>query len=140
MCGAIEDAITITNKDNPRKRDRVNAVLKGALRKSEHTIQREWQTHDFVLLADDNDSVFSPNQKSNLCMMLNPRSNGTQAVVFKWFVATAIAIDLVFFAMSTEPDLSKKNVESRCHAEGITSTIFLIEHVARLATVGLKLK
>lgn len=140
MYGAIEDVITTTNKDKPRKRDRVNAVLKGVLRKSERTIQRERQIHDFMFLADDNSNDFLPNQKSNLYVMLNPRSNGTQAVIFKWFIATVIIIDLVFFVMSTEPDLSEKNVELCYHIEGITSTIFLIEYAARLATVTESIK
>ena len=37
--------------------------------------------------------------------------------------------------MSSEPDLSQKNVELFYYAEGIASAIFFIEHVARLATV-----
>ena len=73
--------------------------------------------------------------KSFLYTMLNPRSEAWQAKLFKWFITTVIFLDLVFFVISTEPDLSKEHVALCYHMEGITSTIFLLEYIARLITV-----
>ena len=67
--------------------------------------------------------------------MLNPRSNAWQALAFKWFISIVIATDLVMFVVSTEPDLSDEQIEQFQWWEGLTSTIFLIEYLARLITV-----
>lgn len=64
--------------------------------------------------------------------MLNPRSNRPQAIVYKYFMATVILLDLLFFIIGTEPDLSKHSKHIFQKAEGVTSSIFLVEYVARL--------
>jgi len=69
---------------------------------------------------------------SYMYSMLNPRSNRTQAIVYKYFIATVILVDLLFFILSTEPDLSHKQKHFFKVAEGLTSSIFLVEYIARL--------
>lgn len=69
---------------------------------------------------------------SYIYSMLNPRSNRTQAVIYKYFIATVILVDLLFFIISTEPHLTKKQIHFFKIAEGVTSTIFLIEYMLRL--------
>lgn len=64
--------------------------------------------------------------------MLNPRSNRPQAVVYKHFIAIVILVDLLFFILGTEPDLSTSTKHFFKVSEGVTSTIFLIEYIARL--------
>ena len=68
-----------------------------------------------------------------LYTMLNPRSNQFPAIFFKTFIGSVIAIDLIFFVVSTEPQF--KDNQIFFHAEGITSCIFLVEYLARLWTV-----
>lgn len=62
--------------------------------------------------------------------MLNPRSNQPHALHFKSFIVSIILIDLIFFIVSTEPSMEGNEVFRI--AEGCTSTIFLIEYIARL--------
>ena len=70
---------------------------------------------------------------SFLYTMLNPRSNHTEAVLFKTFMTSTILIDLGFFIVSTEPMFA--NYKTFYYAEGVTSTIFLFEYLARLISV-----
>jgi voltage-gated potassium channel len=64
--------------------------------------------------------------------MLNPRSRRFSAQLYKMFITAVIAGDLGFFIASTEPEL--KDLPIFHTMEGITSTIFLVEYVARLVT------
>ena len=64
--------------------------------------------------------------------MLNPRSHKPQATVYKYFMSTIILVDLVFFIISTEPHLSKPFKHFLKVTEGVTSSIFLVEYIARL--------
>jgi hypothetical protein len=73
--------------------------------------------------------------KTFVYTMLNPRSSEWQAVMFKWFITIVILFDLLMFIISTEPGISDDQRILFQVAEGITSTIFLIEVVARLVTV-----
>jgi hypothetical protein len=73
--------------------------------------------------------------KSLLFTLLNPRSRQWQAVWFKYFISTVILADLIIFVLSTEPNLSDEK-KALCHNwEGVTSTIFLIEYLARIYAV-----
>jgi hypothetical protein len=73
--------------------------------------------------------------KSLLFTLLNPRSRQWQAVWFKSFISTVILADLIIFVLSTEPNLSDEQ-KALCHTwEGVTSTIFLIEYLARIYAV-----
>jgi hypothetical protein len=73
--------------------------------------------------------------KSRIFSLLNPRSRQWQAVWFKYFISSVILADLIIFVLSTEPNLSDEQ-KALCHTwEGVTSTIFLIEYLARIYTV-----
>jgi hypothetical protein len=73
--------------------------------------------------------------KSLLFTLLNPRSRQWQAIWFKSFISTVILVDLIIFVLSTEPNLSDEQ-KTLCHTwEGATSTIFLIEYLARIYAV-----
>ena len=65
---------------------------------------------------------------------LNPKSTQKQAIVFKWFIATVILVDLMLFIISTEPDLSNETQNIFKVTEGVTSSIFLVEYILRLVT------
>lgn len=69
--------------------------------------------------------------RSALYNALNPKSHRRSAVFFKNFISTVIVVDLAFFVLSTEPEL-KKHKKAFYIMEGVTSSIFLIEYVARL--------
>lgn len=78
-------------------------------------------------------SSSSAKTHSWLYTLLNPRSNQPQAVFFKFFIASVILVDVVFFMASTE---EKWNESPIFHIEeGIASSIFLFEYIARLVTV-----
>jgi voltage-gated potassium channel len=65
---------------------------------------------------------------------LNPKSNQKPARIFKWFIATVILVDLLFFIVSTEPNLPQRAQYIFIVAEGVTSSIFLVEYILRLVT------
>ena len=67
--------------------------------------------------------------------LLNPRSNEWQAASYKWFISIVIVADLLSFVISTEPDITEKQMEFFHVWEGVTSSIFLIEYMARLVVV-----
>jgi voltage-gated potassium channel len=71
---------------------------------------------------------------SGLYIMLNPRSNQKIAVTFKAFIVSVISVDLVFFILSTEPNFRGNMIF--LYAEGVTSSIFLLEYIARLIVVS----
>jgi voltage-gated potassium channel len=73
--------------------------------------------------------------KSFVYTMLNPRSNAMQAIVFKWFISIVIVADLVAFVISTEPDLDQHHKQFFYVWEGATSSVFLLEYIARLVVV-----
>lgn len=104
-------------KDGSGRKKR-NAVYRSVFRKtkSQRLVAREKET-----------------QHSFLYNMLNPRSRHLPAVIFKGFIATVIMVDLFFFVMSTEPRY--KNHPIFAYAEGISSTIFLLEYLCRLIIV-----
>lgn len=66
--------------------------------------------------------------------LLNPRSRQWQALLFKRFLSIVIICDMLMFILSTEPSL-KKSQRVFYVAEGTSSTIFLLEYVARLVTI-----
>lgn len=65
---------------------------------------------------------------------LNPRSSQKPAIIFKWFIAIVILVDLLFFIVSTEPNLRKETQYIFKVAEGVTSSIFLVEYALRFIT------
>ena len=73
-------------------------------------------------------------QHSFVYVMLHPRSREWQSEVFKMFITTVIGLDLLVFILSTEPQLQYKYHGWFLAAEGVTSSIFLAEYVARWIT------
>ena len=91
--------------------------------------------HKNSLKIDENTLHTSEKSKSFVYTMLNPRSDTNQAIVFKCFVTIVIIADLIAFVVSTEPDLTEYEKEIFYTWEGVTSTIFLLEYIARLVVV-----
>mmetsp|Transcript_26997 Transcript_26997/g.41419 ORF Transcript_26997/g.41419 Transcript_26997/m.41419 type:complete len:475 (-) Transcript_26997:446-1870(-) len=73
-----------------------------------------------------------------LYSLLNPKSCQPHAVVFKHVISVVIIFDLVSFIFSTEPTL--KDYHIFYVIEGFTSTIFLLEYIARIITITEKKK
>jgi len=68
--------------------------------------------------------------------LLNPHSNQLYARIFKHFIAAVILVDLTLYIVSTD---ERYSVEGQKHqffhrTEAITSSIFLVEYLLRLAT------
>ena len=84
---------------------------------------------------DEDGFAFSRTKKSFVYTMLNPRSNEWQAAFYKWFITIVIVADLLSFVISTEPDITEKQMEFFHVWEGVTSSIFLIEYMTRLVVV-----
>jgi voltage-gated potassium channel len=74
-------------------------------------------------------------KKSFIYTMLNPRSIAWQAITFKWFITFVIAMDVIAYIVSTEPNLTIQQRGLSTSWEAVTSSIFLIEYVLRLWTV-----
>jgi hypothetical protein len=68
-------------------------------------------------------------------IMLHPRSSEWQSELFKTFITTVIAVDLLVFIIYTESTLHDNNILYFRIADGITSSIFLVEYIARLVVV-----
>ena len=75
--------------------------------------------------------------KSTLYTVLNPRSRQMPAVVFKFFISNVIVLDFIFFVLSTEPTIKSNETYVALFeiCEGVTSTIFLLEYLARMYTI-----
>jgi voltage-gated potassium channel len=113
---------------------------------SSHLLQQQHQTHHYHPRAvlktlfstrgggDDQDWKDDLNQKhSYLYIMLHPKSTEWHSELFKHIICAIIVVDLIIFAMSTEPALQEYHVWF-LFADGLTSTIFLIEYIVRLVT------
>jgi voltage-gated potassium channel len=77
---------------------------------------------------------------SLLYTVLNPHSKQWPAVFFKRFISAIILSDLVLFILSTDTKLSNSYKHLFHASEGFASCIFLIEYIARLATIMEKKK
>jgi hypothetical protein len=112
-------------------------VLKEILGKPRRRAERQENIRLGNVLEIDNLPNSNPNQnsKSFIYTMLNPRSSAWQAVTFKRFITLVIIMDLVAFVISTEPDLTQEQINRSYKWEGVTSSIFLMEYLARLFTV-----
>ena len=75
------------------------------------------------------------NRKPFTYTMLNPRSEAWQARCFKWFITIVILADLIGFIVSTEPDITQDQQVYFHIWEGVTSSIFLLEYIARIVVV-----
>jgi voltage-gated potassium channel len=97
---------------------------------------------DDVLEGDDDATPLhqqhaptSTKHHSFLYSMLNPHSRKLQAVLFKRFITLVITTDLVFFVLSTDDSFTYFSDRFYHAAEGIASCIFLLEYLARFATI-----
>ena len=77
---------------------------------------------------------------SFLYLMLSPHSRTWQAVTFKRFITLVIVSDLLLFIWSTDEAFTYLSDKFYRTAEGITSTIFLLEYIGRVYTIGEKKK
>jgi hypothetical protein len=77
---------------------------------------------------------------SQLYTILNPHSKQWPAIFFKRFISIVILSDLVLFILSTDVKLSNHYKKLFHASEGFASCIFLIEYIARLATITEKKK
>jgi voltage-gated potassium channel len=68
-----------------------------------------------------------------LYMMLHERSEVWYAEIFKRFISTLIIGDLLAFVISTEPQIYDDYSTFFRLIEGITSSIFLVEYIARVS-------
>ena len=91
--------------------------------------------HRSSMKIDETTLHTSDNSKSFVYTMLNPRSDTQQAIAFKCFITIVIIADLIAFVVSTEPDLNEYQKEIFYTWEGVTSTVFLLEYIARLVVV-----
>ncbi|CAJ1949281.1 unnamed protein product [Cylindrotheca closterium] len=73
--------------------------------------------------------------KSWMYTLLNPKSLQLHAVIFKYFIATIIVADFLFYVVSTEPVYQKELPPLFAWEEAITSYLFLFEYIARLWTI-----
>lgn len=67
---------------------------------------------------------------SALYTYFNPKSRASSARCFQQFITMVIVVDMIFYIISTEPKF--EGVPMFYYAECITSSIFLIEYLARL--------
>jgi voltage-gated potassium channel len=74
-----------------------------------------------------------PKKFSFVYTLLNPNCTKWQAVAFKSVISTVILVDLVSFILSTEPSLQDYSFVFQ-FIEGLSSTVFLVEYLARVAT------
>jgi voltage-gated potassium channel len=77
---------------------------------------------------------------SLLYTILNHNSKQSSAIFFKRFISAIIMTDLVLFILSTDVKLSNSYEKLFRASEGFASCIFLIEYIARLATIMEKKK
>lgn len=68
--------------------------------------------------------------------LLNPRSRQWQAVAYKSFISIVILTDLCIFILSTDDTFYTNNIHPVYLLEGIVSTIFLVEFIARLVIIS----
>ena len=71
-------------------------------------------------------------QHSQLYKILNPKSHSSQARLFQTIISAIIILDSLIYILSTEPLLEQRFAHFFYIIEGITSTIFLLELMARL--------
>eukprot|EP00584_Thalassiosira_punctigera_P002394 CAMPEP_0172537454 /NCGR_PEP_ID=MMETSP1067-20121228/9044_1 /TAXON_ID=265564 ORGANISM="Thalassiosira punctigera, Strain Tpunct2005C2" /NCGR_SAMPLE_ID=MMETSP1067 /ASSEMBLY_ACC=CAM_ASM_000444 /LENGTH=454 /DNA_ID=CAMNT_0013322757 /DNA_START=31 /DNA_END=1395 /DNA_ORIENTATION=- len=74
---------------------------------------------------------------SQLYNALNPKSHSSSARLFQKFITIVIIFDVLIYILSTEPGLSHIS-RFFYDTEAVTSTIFAIEYIARLAVCAEK--
>ena len=72
---------------------------------------------------------------SYLYSLFNPHSNEPQAAAFKSFITAVILFDLVAFVIRTDEPIGTRYDRLFYILEGITSSVFLVEYILRLAVI-----
>ena len=135
--------ITHTHNRMPRATRNINDTVLGILTRDTSSKRRlidqqqQQQPQSPVSSPTNTTHPSSPqphphkNKFSFLYALLNPRSRQWQAVLFKRVISWVIVIDLLSFILSTEPAL-KAHHDLFHQLEGVSSSVFLLEYLARL--------
>ena len=102
-----------------------NAVFQSNTKKKSSVNQ---QTNEAPIIQ--NSSQKTPH--SQLYKILNPKKDSATALLFQTIISEIIIIDPFIYILSTEPLLEQRFAHFFYIIEGITSTIFLMELMARL--------
>jgi hypothetical protein len=99
---------------NIRRKPEANGIFKSVFssRHSRATVRMDGSAH------------------SALYNYLNPKSHSSSALCFQKFITLVIVVDVFFYIVSTEPRFA--GLPLFYYAEGITSTVFLVEYLSRL--------
>jgi len=111
-----------------RRREQSNAsrgIYKSIFALSEHSAKSK------SVVSKSKENPAKVNLHSALYNYLNPKSHSPSALCFQKFITTVILVDVIFYIASTEPKFS--HLPLFYYAEGMTSTIFLVEYLSRLA-------
>jgi voltage-gated potassium channel len=117
----IYNAIFQSNNANTKKRS--NVVRHHNVDDTSAAINQ--QTNEAPIIQQSN-------QKTSLYKILNPKSHSAPARLFQTIISVIIILDSFIYILSTEPLLEQRFAHFFYIIEGITSTIFLMELLARL--------
>jgi hypothetical protein len=112
----------------------VRDVVKFQRQESQVVIRKGVLERIFDLDSSDDAQDLSQDH-SYAYVTLHPRSTQVQSEIFKKFITSVIVFDLITYIVSTEPKLYQSRTALFHYLEGVTSCIFLLEYVARLATI-----
>jgi voltage-gated potassium channel len=105
------------------------------LTRHESSILRKAVLEKVFDLDNSEDEYDLSHNHSFVYLLLHPRCKNPEAKLFKTFITCVILFDLFAFILSTEASLYESNKLLFHTLEGITSTIFLLEYIARLVTI-----
>ena len=105
--------------------------------KDSTTTTRRKSVLNQIFKKDNDKREYTPKRaKSIVYTILNDKSKQLPAEIFKYFISFIIFFDFIVFAISTDPEMRKHiATEFFVYTEGITSTIFLLEYLARMFTI-----
>jgi hypothetical protein len=117
----------------PRKPSKSNETVLGIISGSDRSV-RSAPDNPSSPSAGGSSPPAATQKFSFVYALLNPRSKRWQAVWFRRVIATVILIDLVSFILSTEPSLKGVYNFLFHFLEGVSSSVFLMEYIARVIT------
>ncbi|KAG7341941.1 ion transport protein [Nitzschia inconspicua] len=103
--------------------------------RQESTMLRKGVLEKVFDLNNSEDQEDLSHEHTMLYLTLHPRCKNPEAKIFKKFITCIIILDLFSFILSTEDALYAPNQLIFHCLEGVTSSIFLIEYMARLVTI-----
>uniref|UniRef100_A0A7S2LZM1 Ion transport domain-containing protein n=2 Tax=Skeletonema marinoi TaxID=267567 RepID=A0A7S2LZM1_9STRA len=137
-------AVGIYNSIFPSKRNNIHGHHHGKDDDAANTKNKSMQqlnSHggntSSMNIDTDKPTTFQPpptstkSKHTQLYTILNPKSKSPQALLFQTTMATIIILDAIIYIISTEPQLQYLH-QLFYIIEGVTSTIFLVELIARL--------